>query len=1052
MFTPSFNLTGTESDDIIRTGGADDSLLSSVGNDYWDAGGGEDTISYLAETGTLDVTTFEGLTFVRKAAGGEDTLANVEQVNGSSSDNVVSIDGNFFELVAVPEVSGGEAADGSELSANEDHGDTFDMSGITGVFETFFDIRNGHVAGGASAGDTLELVLSAVHFENVIGTGSNDEVIGDADNNLLSGGAGADTLDGGAGKDFIYFASTSGAVEVDFSTGTGTGSHADGDTYDNIEGVVGTDDDDTFVSASNGGVEYFAGGAGNDTIIIKNDPGMGLFGPEGPPDPGTAVIWGGSGPDEIYFEGSTRLMVVNIEGLTEDNFHTFDLDDLDLGPSFDWTLIDAVIINPDAGDRIFYEGYGEPLFGPPNDDAPPSLDFHMLTAPSTGSITTEVTISSPEVDPEEVVEEVTVSFDGGFGYYAQTFLSGFSGQIFTRGAEAELLVLIEYVTRPEEFRFPGDWDEDFDPNDAVQVVQSLDGDLSFHVFEAYTLNGTKGYNPFDEDTWLPTLDANEFTSFVGPPGFYIAGGSMSGGVISGNGSISYTMEDDGSGFATLVDDAFTNGGGTPAPAPSRPGSVDGTNGNDVIGAFYTDPETEGAGTGDDTVDGAAGDDVIYGGAGDDAIYDGAGNDASYGDSGNDQFFASAGADHYDGGTGLDELTYASSTTGLTIDLLDSANSTGDAAGDTFNSIERVVRTGFADVIRLSADVSGFGGDGDDEITDASGLETMTGGAGADVFVLVAGDGAEDIITDFEVASDRIDLSAWGVQWFDQLTIATTPTDTAGFVDVQISYSGESVALVTLSDADAANLTSSSFVFAASDPDLFGTAGNDRIDHNFTAADGTEVGDTGQRIFAGDGNDRTFDGAGDDLVFGEDGNDTFLAGAGSDLYDGGNGNDGVSYSEPTSGVTIDMNDAANSTGNAFGDVYVDIENMTGSHHNDIIFLADGVRGFGGTGDDVIHDAGGLEIMTGHGGVDTFVFQAGDGFKDAVSGYEAGIDLIDLSAWGVTSVDDLTFELKDIKSNGQAHIDISYGVESVRLLSVDMAASVTLTTDDFLFATV
>lgn len=52
------------------------------------------------------------------------------------------------------------------------------------------------------------------------------------------------------------------------------------------------------------------------------------------------------------------------------------------------------------------------------------------------------------------------------------------------------------------------------------------------------------------------------------------------------------------------------------------------------------------------------------------------------------------------------------------------------------------------------------GSGDDIIIDGQGQDTLTGGAGADLFILTQ-DGTRDIISDFQIDHDRIDLSAFG---------------------------------------------------------------------------------------------------------------------------------------------------------------------------------------------------------------------------------------------------------------------------------------------------
>lgn len=129
----------------------------------------------------------------------------------------------------------------------------------------------------------------------------------------------------------------------------------------------------------------------------------------------------------------------------------------------------------------------------------------------------------------------------------------------------------------------------------------------------------------------------------------------------------------------------------------------GNEGNDIIygdNAFFT-------GLGED------GDDVIYGGLGDDLIYGEGGADSLYGGVGDDEIF---------GGLGDDEIF----------------GNEGD------------------DII--------FGEEGDDTIYGGAGSDTLTGGTGEDVFVFEpATDFTNeyvDIITDFDVNEDRIDLSAF----------------------------------------------------------------------------------------------------------------------------------------------------------------------------------------------------------------------------------------------------------------------------------------------------
>ena len=90
---------------------------------------------------------------------------------------------------------------------------------------------------------------------------------------------------------------------------------------------------------------------------------------------------------------------------------------------------------------------------------------------------------------------------------------------------------------------------------------------------------------------------------------------------------------------------------------------------------------------------------------------------------------------------------------------DAATLTGNSGGDMIlggEGAERIVGDAGADIL----------GDG-------GGADTMFGGAGADTFVLAV-DGANDVIGDFQIGIDRIDLSDWGpIHSLAALTITAT---------------------------------------------------------------------------------------------------------------------------------------------------------------------------------------------------------------------------------------------------------------------------------------
>lgn len=104
--------------------------------------------------------------------------------------------------------------------------------------------------------------------------------------------------------------------------------------------------------------------------------------------------------------------------------------------------------------------------------------------------------------------------------------------------------------------------------------------------------------------------------------------------------------------------------------------------------------------------------------------------------GNDTFL-SAGVTHYDGGSGLDTVSYLSDQNiavkkGLTISLADPSINTGEAKGDTYNSIEIVRGSNGNDTIYDDIGASTLiGKEGDDILIGNKGADTLWGDIGID---------------------------------------------------------------------------------------------------------------------------------------------------------------------------------------------------------------------------------------------------------------------------------------------------------------------------------
>lgn len=188
----------------------------------------------------------------------------------------------------------------------------------------------------------------------------------------------------------------------------------------------------------------------------------------------------------------------------------------------------------------------------------------------------------------------------------------------------------------------------------------------------------------------------------------------------------------------------------------------------------------------------------------------------------------------------------------------------------------------------------FAGDGDDRISGGLGDNQAYGGAGRDVFVVTAPPpeliGTPDIrqsltIHDFDLAADRLDLSALAITNFGDLgTRLKSLNSSLTALEIR-THNGVSV--VYLNGIQVDQLRAEHFIFAPRESDsMFGGDGFD----NMHGGAGNDT------ILAGRGDDYLYGEAGDDLLFGGDGNDTFFGGEGSDIFIVGG------TWQPSSGIT------------------------------------------------------------------------------------------------------------------------------------------------------
>ncbi len=290
----------------------------------------------------------------------------------------------------------------------------------------------------------------------------------------------------------------------------------------------------------------------------------------------------------------------------------------------------------------------------------------------------------------------------------------------------------------------------------------------------------------DRDTLKGTIDFKDVLAFLERKGFisptdYITGFELGAEVIGGTGSL--TINSLGYQFGRHT---ITNGADSISGTASRD-NLRGQGGNDTMRGNGADDWIWG-GTGNDRILGDTGLDSLWGEAGNDILRGGgdgdtlsgmdgtdwlfgdAGNDQLYGGAGNDILSGGSGADRMGGGAGTDGVSYATSRTGVSVNLLLGTGTRGDAQGDRFTGIETVAGSNSGDVL-VGSNISNIlnGGAGNDVLAGAGGNDVLWGASGRDMFVFDAWDG-RDVIRDFAPGADMLRFS--GAASFAQLSVSS----------------------------------------------------------------------------------------------------------------------------------------------------------------------------------------------------------------------------------------------------------------------------------------
>jgi Ca2+-binding RTX toxin-like protein len=694
-------------------------------------------------------------------------------------------------------------------------------------------------------------VYSVAQPRVVNGTAANDLLVGAATtddalyggsgNDTLRGLGGADQMFGGIGTDFADYSLAAGPVVASLSLASLNTSEAAGDAFNLIEGLIGSAFSDSLTGDSF--ANTLRGQAGNDTLRGA-DGADSLDGGNGNDllfgGDGADSLNGGGGIDTVSYADLTAGAILNLA--TPSRSSGSALGDVLTGiETIIATAFNDTILGASLNDRIYAAAGNDRLYGGSGTD-----------------------FLAGEVGND--------SLYGGLG--ADT-LDGGEGEDIVVYSIATTAVLADLAT-------PSLNSGDHAAQDHFVSIEGIVGskydDRLFGNTAANRLYGHSGNDIISGRDGDDRLDggAGNDTLIGGAGGDYLIGNT---------------------GFDLADYSASTIGLTIDMAQPAL-------NTGDAWGDRYSGIEAILGSAHGDRLRGASTATALYGGAGDDQIAGLGGADTLDGGAGNDTLIGGGRADQIIGGGGIDTASYDTALAGVTVNLTQPGLNTLEASGDSFNGIENLHGSAFAD--NLTGDVTAnllTGGAGNDSLSGSSGNDTLEGGTGADRLYGGAG----------------IDLASYASASAGVTAQLSQPSgnlgDAAGDLYDQIE------GLVGSSHADRlAGGTAADFLYGAAGNDyLFGGFGADRLDggmgfdwasYTLSTAGvtvdmltpGASTGDaTGDLFFGIEGlqgslfNDRLsgdafanqLDGSnGNDQLYGREGNDVLVGGAGTDSLYGG----------------------------------------------------------------------------------------------------------------------------------------------------------------------
>jgi Ca2+-binding RTX toxin-like protein len=979
--TGNDKLYGGDGNDVLYGGAGNDLLVGGAGNDYLEGdpvdGTGNNTASYagspVAGLNQEGVTVYldSAQQALNKGSDAEgDFLLRINNLIGSAFNDKLVGDNKVNVLVGGNGADILEGGDSGDALYGDSGSDTasYAGAGINGLTvslvtpgdntghakgDQFFSIENltGSAGDDTLIGDDQENILSGLSGNDVLmGGAGNDTLNGGDDNDTLMGGLGKDILNGGSGKDTATYAN---ATSVDGKLGVKAhlvaasalaynDGEAKGDTYDSIENLIGSAFKDTL--SGDDTANKLEGGAGDDELI-----GGGA----------ADALFGGDGNDTASYASAVKGVSANLDDASvntgDAQGDSYDSIENLTGSIFGDVLTgdgqSNVISGGDGSDVLIGGGGGDTYLGGIGVDR---VDYSQSSIGVVAYLTADqqnLNAGGAVGDTYDGIEDITGSGHDDFitGNTGSNSLAGGAGNDTLDGGSG--------AGAPDKFN--GGSGED-----TVTYVNAS-GPVALSLISGGTVGDANG----DEVVAIENVTGSKFADNIeGDSGVNLIFGGGESDTIKGGGASDLLYGGDGddllSNIPTLGStQSFFGGDGITDTGTGDAVSFEGldkfinaslisggtvleTNGTTLLVTLkFAGIENLIGGSVADTLEGDGFANLLSGGDGNDTLIGLGGNDILLGGNGNDLLQGGANADSHNGESGYDTVSYSSWTsttpanpTGLEIDLAVSnagagvGRGKGDAAGDGFTGIEKVVGSRYGDIFYAS--VAGTLFDSGDE-SGSNYVNTVS--YQDDVYGIT-----------LNLATGAV-TNTWG-------SSAGSLIQGDSFSDIS-GITGSLNQKNTLLGDDADNV----FTGGKLTDILSGFKGDDTLN-------------------GGEGDDTLDGGEGNDALNGGDGDDILLGGVGTDSLNGGIGTNTADYSYAIGNVTVDLSiSVAQTVAPGDVDTLSNIQNIKGSNFttasdtltgNELANLIDG-----GFGNDKLFGNNGIDTLIGGKGDDTLVGGAG-----------------------------------------------------------------------------